>query len=103
MSAKNFCENLKSELAAWKNDVSGIVKKFESLPGHAKAGVLENIEDMRILVEDLQDRISQLEETCSLDGFDDIIKERENDMKARINVRDADEAVATIGGGNFGG
>lgn len=103
MSAKNFCTNLKLELSAWKDSVSEIVQKFESHPGSHKVGVMENIEDMRILVEDLQDRINQLEETCSLDGFDDINKQRQDDLRYHINVRDADQAVSTISGGNFGG
>ena len=103
MSAENFCSSLKLELGAWKDSVSEIVNKFEAQPGHAKVSVLENIEDMKILVEDLQDRINQLEETCSLDGFDDVNAQREIDVKFRVNVRDADQAVSTISGGNFGG
>ncbi len=99
----NFCTSLRTELEAWLDTVNHIVEKFESKPGHAKAGVLENIEDIRILVEDLKGRINQLEETCSLDGFDDIVKQREKDVKAQLNVRDADQAVGTVGGGNLGG
>ncbi|MBU2644634.1 MAG: hypothetical protein ABIK68_11105 [bacterium] len=103
MSSQNFCSSLKIELSAWKDSVADIVHKFEAQPGYAKAGVLENIEDMRILVEDLQDRIHQLEETCSLDGFDDVNTQRKIDMQFNVNVRDADQAVSTISGGNFGG
>ncbi len=103
MSKKNFCINLGTELEAWKSSVDEIVEKFEARPGHAKAGVLENIEDVRILVKELEGRISQLKETCSIDGFDDVVTERNNDIKYQINVRDADQAVATLGGGNFGG
>jgi hypothetical protein len=103
MSSENFCTSLKLELSAWKDSVADIVGKFDSHPGSDKAGVLENIEDMRILVEDLQDRINQLEETCSLDGFDDINTQRQDDLKYRVNVRDVDQAVSTISGGNFGG
>jgi hypothetical protein len=103
MSTKNFCKNLGTELEAWKTSAEEIVKKFEAKPGHAKAGVLENIEDIRILVEDLQGRIHQLGETCSVDGFDDVVTERANDVKSQIDVRESDSAVSTIGGGNFGG
>lgn len=103
MGNKNFCTNLGLELEAWKKTVQHIVSKFESKSGAAKAGVLENIEDIHMLVEDLQARIDQLEQTCSLDGFDDIEKQREIDIRYQLNVRDADEAVAAIGGGNFGG
>jgi len=103
MSAENVCNNLKLELNAWKENVSKIAESFESRPGSAKAGVLENIEDIHILVQDLQNRIDQLEETCSLNGFDDVRKQQEMDIKHQVNLRDADTAVATIGGGNFGG
>ena len=50
MSAENVCNNLKLELNAWKETVSKIAESFESRPGSAKAGVLENIEDIHILV-----------------------------------------------------
>lgn len=103
MAANNFCSNLKAELSAWKDSVEQIVNKIEAHPGAHKVGVLDNIEDMRILVEDLQGRIAQLEETCSLDGFDDVITQQKADLKYRVNVRDADQGVATISGGNFGG
>lgn len=103
MSAESVCSNLKLELNAWKENVSRIAEKFESKPGHAKAGVLGNIEDIHILVQDLQDRIDQLEETCSLTGFDDVNKQREIDMRFQVNPRDADSAVSAISGGNFGG
>lgn len=103
MTSKNFCTSLKLELSAWKDSVSGIVSKFEAQPGHAKVGVLENIEDMKILVEDLQERIVQLEETCSIDGFDDVNTQQKHDVRYHVNVRDADQAVSTISGGNFGG
>ncbi len=103
MSSKNFCSSLKLELSAWKNSVDAIVKKFEAQPGMAKVGVLENIEDIHILVEDLQERINQLEETCSLDGFDDVNAQCEIDLQHKVSIRDADQAVATISGGNFGG
>ena len=103
MSSQNFCTSLKLELSAWKDNVAGIVEKFESHPGYDKAGVLGNIEDMRIMVEDLQDRINQLEETCSLDGFDDINSQLQEDLKHQVNVRESDKAVSAISGGNFGG
>jgi predicted mannosyl-3-phosphoglycerate phosphatase (HAD superfamily) len=103
MSSEHICNNLKLELNAWKENVSKIAEKFEAQPGHAKAGVLENIEDIHILVQDIQNRIDQLEETCSLNGFDDIKKQKEIDMRYQVNLRDASAAVATISGGNFGG
>ena len=103
MSSKNVCTNLKLELNAWKENVSKIAEKFEAQPGHAKAGVLENIEDIHILVQDIQNRIDQLEETCSLNGFDDVKTQQVKDIRYQVNLRDADAAVSTIGGGNFGG
>ncbi|MCG8332880.1 MAG: hypothetical protein MJE63_00055 [Proteobacteria bacterium] len=103
MKSANVCNSLKSELKAWKESVSDIVNKFESKPGYAKADVLENIEDVNILAHDLQSRIDQLEETCSLNGFDDVKRQQEIDVTYQLNVRDSDVAVATIGGGNFGG
>ncbi len=103
MKSVNVCNSLKSELKAWKESVSEIVNKFESKPGYAKADVLENIEDVNILAHDLQNRIDQLEETCSLNGFDDVKRQQEIDVTYQLNVRDSDVAVATIGGGNFGG
>ncbi len=103
MRSTNTCDSLKSELKAWKQSVSNIANKFESKSGHAKADVLENIEDINILAHDLQNRIDQLEETCSLNGFDNIKRQQQIDVTYQLNVRDSDVAVETIGGGNFGG
>lgn len=103
MSKKNFCNSLGTELEAWKNSVQHVVERFNARPGSAKVEVLEVIEDIRILATELEARVSQLKETCSIDGFDDINEERRTDLLAQINVRDADHAVATLGGGNFGG
>lgn len=103
MRSENMCNNLKLELSAWKENVSRIADKFNYQPGYAKVGVMENIEDINMLVQDLQNRIDQLEDTCSLNGFDDIKKQQKLDMQFRVNVRDADAAVAAISGGNFGG
>ena len=103
MSTKNFCKNLGLELNAWKDSLNDIVLRFETRPGYAKAGVRENIDDINILVQDLQDRISQLDETCSLEGFDDINTQRNLDLRSKLDVHDIDQAMATVSPGTFGG
>ena len=103
MSSKNFCTNLKSELSAWRNSIDGVLEKFGEIHGQAKTDLLGNIEDIRIVAEELNERIAQLEETCSISGFDDINTERENNLKSIPNVRNIDQAMSDVGPGSFGG
>jgi hypothetical protein len=103
MSSKNFCTNLKSELNAWKDSIDNVLEKFGEMHGQAKTDLLGNIEDIRIVAEELNARIAQLDETCSISGFDDIKTERENDLKSIPNVRNIDQAMADVSAGSFGG
>jgi hypothetical protein len=103
MSLEQFCGNLEAELSAWKESISSIADKLESRPGHVKSLVREHIEDIRILARELEDRVHQLSETCSIDGFENIVTERSKELKERVDVRDPESAVESISAGNFGG
>lgn len=103
MTANDFCTSLSLELSAWRDNVDDVLKKFEHVHGPEKARILGNVEDLQIVVEEFNQRIEQLKETCSINGFDDIATERANDEKARPNVRDIDHAMAAISAGSFGG
>ncbi len=103
MSGNDFCSDLRSELSAWRDTVDEVLKRFENIRGPKKAKILGNIEDLHMVVEELNERIEQLKETCSINGFEDIATERENYRQANPSVRDIDQAMAAISAGTFGG
>lgn len=103
MTANDFCTSLKLELAAWRDSVDDVLKKFDNVHGPEKAKILGNVEDLAMVVEEFNERIEQLKETCSINGFDDIAKEREEFYKAKPTVRDIDQAMTAISAGSFGG
>ena len=103
MPGKDFCSSLRAELTAWRDTVDDVLKRFENVSGPEKARILGNVEDLHMVVEEFNERIEQLKETCSIEGFDDIATERENYKKASPSVRDIDQAMAAISAGSFGG
>ncbi len=103
MSGNDFCNSLRLELSAWRDTVDDVLKRFENINGPEKAKILGNIEDLHMVVEEFNERIEQLKETCSIEGFDDIATERHNYRNANPSVRDIDQAMAAISAGSFGG
>lgn len=103
MTTNDFCTNLRLELSAWRDSVDDVLKKFENVHGPEKARILGNVEDLQMVVEEFNERIEQLKDTCSVDGFEDIGTVRAEAEKSLPNVRDIDQAMAAIGAGSFGG
>jgi hypothetical protein len=96
---------MEMELTGWKAIVYDITRKMEDLPGGDKAKILPNIEDLHILISEMDDRIEQIRNNCTPEtGIDDIRTEREAFNNAISSLRvSAEEAMAGLGGGNFGG
>ena len=79
MTARNCCKTMEMELTAWKAIVYDIARKLDRLPGGDKTKILPNIEDIRILVEEMDERIEEIRDKCTPEtGIDDIRTEKED-------------------------
>ena len=64
MEVQDYCRNLHIELTGWKAKVYDIMRKFDRLDTGNKGKVVSEVNDLHIIVEELSDRISQLEREC---------------------------------------
>jgi len=105
MNVRNCCKTMEMELTAWKAIIYDIVRKIDKLPGGEKGKIFSNIEDLHILIEEMDERIEQIRETCTPDtGIDDIKTDREKFDKTMTTLRvKAEDAMQLLGAGNFGG
>lgn len=105
MKARNCCKTMEMELTAWKAIIYDIVRKMDRLSGGEKEKIHGNIEDLHILVEELDERIDQIRESCTPEtGIDDIKTEREKFDSSMSSLRvKAEDAMQILGAGNFGG
>ena len=105
MKAMNCCKTMEMELTAWKAIIYDIVRKMDRLSGGEKEKIHGNIEDLHILVEELDERIDQIRESCTPEtGIDDIKTERDKFDSSMASLRvKAEDAMQVLGAGNFGG
>ena len=67
MDVKDFCGGLEQELVAWKAKLFDVVAKADKLKSADKERVLGNFNDMKMIVQDLEDKIQQLKTECPSD------------------------------------
>ena len=96
---------MEMELTGWKAIIYDITRRMEKLPGGEKEKILPNIEDLHILIEEMDDRIDHIRETCAPEtGMEDILAERKAFDAAISTLRvNTTEAMQGLGSGNFGG
>lgn len=105
MKARNCCKTMEMELTGWKAIVYDITRKMEQLPGGQKEKILPNIEDLHILIEEMDERIEQIRDTCTPEtGIEDIQAERKAYDASISSLRvTAEEAMKGLASGDFGG
>jgi DNA-directed RNA polymerase subunit F len=64
MEVQDYCRNLHIELTGWKAKVYDIMRKFDRLDTGNKGKVVSEVNDLHIFVEELDNRISELEREC---------------------------------------
>ncbi|MEW6138869.1 MAG: hypothetical protein AB1733_11610 [Thermodesulfobacteriota bacterium] len=64
MEMQTYCDRMSSELASWKARVDDVVRKFDKAPCGDKANVTPHINQLHMIVEELEDRISMLKTEC---------------------------------------
>ena len=100
MELKDFCKGLEYELTGWKAKLFDMQRKIDTLPSADKQRMLANIEDLRMLVVEVDERIDRLRTECPTDwdGYRAEIEE----SYATIGVK-YEDALQVISAGNFGG
>jgi hypothetical protein len=64
MELQDYCRNVKTELTGWKAKVYDVMRRLDRADTGDKGKVVPQVNDLHILVEELSDRISQLEREC---------------------------------------
>jgi hypothetical protein len=83
MDAKDYCKGMQMELTAWKAKLYDVLGKFDKLGTAEKEKALPNIENLRMLVADLEDKICSLEVECPSDWG----SQKEDIESAHVDVR----------------
>ena len=64
MELQDYCRNVHIELSGWKAKVYDVVRKLDKVSTGEKAKVVDQVNDLHIIVEELEDRLSSLEKEC---------------------------------------
>ena len=64
MKANDYCKGMQMELTAWKAKLYDVLNKFDALGTAEKEKVFPNIENLRMVLADLEDKICGLEVEC---------------------------------------
>ena len=67
MNVNDYCKGMEMELTAWKAKLYDVLSKFDGLGTAAKEKAFPNIENLRMVVTDLEDKISDLQVECPAD------------------------------------
>jgi len=64
MELQAYCRNVQIELTGWKAKVYDVMRRLDRVDSGDKGNVVSQVNDLHIFVEELGDRISQLEREC---------------------------------------
>jgi len=64
MEVMDYCRNMEIELTAWKAKMFDVMSKIDKLPSGDKNKVLPQVGELKMIVSDLDDRISKLKTEC---------------------------------------
>lgn len=100
MDVMDYCKNVHVELTGWKAKIYDVMRKMDSLSSGDKEKALPAVNDLHIVVEELTDRLSQLERECPSE-WSPMREEIQNKLQA-LGYK-WEEAWQNIPGGLFGG
>ena len=96
MEAKDFCKGMQMELTAWKAKLYDVLTKFDKLGTAEKEKAFQHIENLRMVVADLEDKICELEVECPSDWG----SQKKEIEDAHVNMRaQYEETMEIIGKG----
>jgi hypothetical protein len=64
MELNNYCDNMAAELSGWRARVHDVVGKLDSAPTGDKVNVISRVNDLHMIMEELDDRISHFKTEC---------------------------------------
>ncbi|MFO7554309.1 MAG: hypothetical protein R6W88_03825 [Desulfobacterales bacterium] len=67
MEVKDYCSNVDMELTLWKAKIFDTIRKADQLGSAELEKILPNIQDLKMVVTELEDRIHQLRVECPLE------------------------------------
>ena len=67
MDVKDYCRGMESEMTAWKAKLYDVMRKVDELGSAEKEKILPNVEDLRMLLGEMEDRVEKLKTECPSD------------------------------------
>lgn len=64
MDVKDYCSGMEIELIGWKAKLFDAIRKADKLGTAEKGKVFENINDLKIIVADMEEKIEKLKTEC---------------------------------------
>jgi hypothetical protein len=95
MEVKDYCSNVDMELTLWKAKIFDAIRKADQLGSADLEKVLPNIQDLKMVITELEDRIHQLRTECPLEWKP--IRDEIDGVKGNL-TNTYDEVIDSIGG-----
>ncbi|MDY6904333.1 MAG: hypothetical protein SWH61_06580 [Thermodesulfobacteriota bacterium] len=83
MDVKDYCSGMEHELMAWKAKLFDVVAKTDAMGTKEKEKVWANFNDMKMIIQDLEDEIQTLKTECPSDWG----PQKKKIEDAHVNVR----------------
>ncbi len=100
MELQDYCRNVHTELSGWKAKIYDIVRKMDQLSTGEKSQFVNQVNDLHIIVEELEERLSGLERNCPTE-WSPVRTEIQNKLAA-LGYK-WEEAWSAYPGGFYGG
>ncbi|MEJ2364270.1 MAG: hypothetical protein P8075_02240 [Deltaproteobacteria bacterium] len=100
MELQEYCHNVEEELTGWKAKVYDVMYRLDKVDTGDKGKIVSQVNDLHIIVQELSDRIAQLERECPTE-WQPAREEIQNKLQA-LGYK-WQEAWEGASGGNIGG
>ena len=64
MEVMDYCRNMEIELTAWKAKMFDVMHRIDKMPTGSKEKIFPEVGELKMIITDLDDRISQLRTEC---------------------------------------
>ena len=95
MEVKDYCSNVDMELTLWKAKIFDVIRKADQLGSGELEKVLPNIQDLKMVITELEDRIHDLRTECPIEWKP--IRDEIEGVKGNL-TNTYDEVIDYIGG-----
>jgi rubrerythrin len=100
MEIEDYCRNVQEELTGWKAKVYDVMRRLDRADTGDKGNIVSQVNDLHIIVEELDQRISDLEKECPTEWQ---LDREEIQNKLQTLGYKWEEAWENAVGGNVGG